>query len=88
MEKLPVRPQKVRSKYQMHPGELYEGWACKNCGGLIAAYFTRPGSRPIIEEPDDYLAECTCPHCQTVDRYRWNARQDLTYPVPPPSKTT
>jgi hypothetical protein len=78
---LPVRAQKVRAKHEMHAGTIYEGWRCKNekCGLVIAVNLTRPGSKPILQEPDDFLAKCTCPHCQIVDLYRWNTRKDLPY---------
>jgi hypothetical protein len=80
-KKRALRPQKVQSKHELHPG-LYEGWLCKNeaCGLLIAVRRTRPGSKPLLEEPDDFIAECKCPYCKETGHYRWNTRADITYP--------
>ena len=70
----------VRAPQQMVPGEVYEGWLCKNrsCGLVIAIAATAPGGKPLTDF-DDQLTAIKCPHCGDENLYRLSARSQLNY---------
>ncbi len=73
----------IRMPQQMVPGDLYQGWLCKNksCGVVIAIAVAPAGSKPASAESDDQLAAIKCPHCGNEDLYRWGARSEHKYTV-------
>jgi predicted RNA-binding Zn-ribbon protein involved in translation (DUF1610 family) len=70
----------VSAPQQMVPGELYEGWLCKNrsCGMVIAIAATAPSGKALTDF-DDRLTAIKCPHCGDEDLYRWSARSEHKY---------
>jgi hypothetical protein len=75
-----LRHVNVKAPQQMVPGELYEGWLCKNrsCSLLIAIAAAAPGGKPAAEF-DDQLTAIQCPHCLDENLYRWSARSELKF---------
>jgi predicted RNA-binding Zn-ribbon protein involved in translation (DUF1610 family) len=71
----PLRHVDVRAPQQMAPGELYVGWLCKKCGGVIAIAATPPAAKALTDF-DDQLTAIKCPHCADEDLYRWSARSE------------
>lgn len=79
-----VRHIDVVAPNRMVPGNLYDGWLCKNkpCGRLIAMAPPQPGSKPAAVAPsDDPLVVIKCPHCGDENLYRWSARSEHPYAV-------
>lgn len=74
----PLRHVDVRTPQQMVSGDLYSGWLCKKCGGVIAIAATPPGAKALTDF-DDQLTAITCPHCRDEDLYRWSARSEQKY---------
>ena len=76
----PLRHVDVRAPQQMVPGEVYEGWLCKNrsCGIVIAIAATARGGKALTDF-DDQLTAIKCPHCGDEDLYRWRARSEQNY---------
>jgi len=74
----PLRHVDVRAPQQMVSGDLYVGWLCKKCGGVIAIAATPPGAKALTDF-DDQLTAIKCPHCADEDLYRWSARSELKY---------
>lgn len=75
-----VRHVDVMAPGQMHPGEIYSGWLCKNksCGRVIAiASPAAAGKTPAAA--DDQLIVIKCPHCADENLYRWSNRGDHPY---------
>jgi predicted RNA-binding Zn-ribbon protein involved in translation (DUF1610 family) len=62
----------------MVSGELYVGWLCKKCGGVIGIAATPPGAKALTDF-DDQLTAIKCPHCGDEDLYRWSARSEQKY---------
>ncbi len=79
----PLRHVDVRAPRQMVPGEIYEGWLCKNrsCGKVIAIGVAAPGGKANAEF-DDQLTAIKCPHCGDENLYRWSARSEQPYTPP------
>jgi predicted RNA-binding Zn-ribbon protein involved in translation (DUF1610 family) len=74
----PLRHVDVRTPQHMVPDELYVGWLCKKCGGVIAIAVTPPGAKALTDF-DDQLTAIKCPHCGDEDLYRWSARSEQKY---------
>lgn len=76
----PLRHVDVRPVQQMVPGELYEGWLCKNrsCGLVIAISTAPPGGKAAAALGDS-LTAIKCPHCGNEDLYRLSARSEHKY---------
>jgi hypothetical protein len=70
----------VSAPQQMVPGELYEGWLCKNrsCGMVIAIATIAPSGKALTDF-DDRLTAIKCPHCGDENLYRWSARSEHKY---------
>lgn len=62
----------------MASGELYVGWLCKKCAGVIAIAGAPPTAKTSTAF-DDQLTAIKCPHCGDEDLYRWSARSEQTY---------
>jgi len=65
----------VMAPAQMHPGEIYSGWLCKNksCGRVIAIA-SKPAGGKTPADSDDQLIVIKCPHCADENLYRWSNR--------------
>jgi predicted RNA-binding Zn-ribbon protein involved in translation (DUF1610 family) len=76
----PMRHVDVRAPQQMVPGEVYEGWLCRNrsCGLVIAIAATAPGGK-ALSDFGNQLTAIKCPHCGDEDLYRWSARIEQNY---------
>ena len=74
----PLRHVDVLPPHRMAPGEIYTGWLCKKCGGLIAVAVTPPAAKALTNF-DDQLTAIKCPHCGDEDLYRWSARSEHAY---------
>lgn len=74
----PLRHVDVRAPQQMVPEQLYVGWLCKKCGGVIAIAVTPPAAKALTDF-DDQLTAIKCPHCGDEDLYRWSARSEQKY---------
>jgi|SRR5579883_240499 len=79
-----VRRVDVTPPRQMHPGDVYSGWLCKNksCGLVIAIAPQQGGSKPASPGADDQLV-IKCPHCGDENLYRWSARGEHPYTPKP-----
>jgi hypothetical protein len=75
----PLRRVDVRAPQQVVPGELSDGWLCRNraCGLVIAVAAPIPGGKAPAEL-DDPLIAIKCPHCANEDLYQ-SARRELKY---------
>ena len=74
----PLRHVDVVAQNRMSAGELYVGWKCKKCAGIIAIAVTPPGAKALTDF-DDQLTAIKCPHCGDEDLYRWSARAEQRY---------
>jgi len=76
----PLRHVDVRAPQQMIPGEVYEGWLCKNrsCGRVIAVATTTPGGKALTDF-DDQSTAIKCPHCADENLYRLSALSEQKY---------
>jgi predicted RNA-binding Zn-ribbon protein involved in translation (DUF1610 family) len=74
----PLRHVDVRTPQHMVPDELYTGWLCKKCRGVIAIAVTPPAAKALTDF-DDQLTAIKCPHCEDEDLYRWSARSEQKY---------
>ena len=74
----PLRHVDVKVPQQMVPEELYVGWLCKKCRGVIAIATTPPGAKALTDF-DDQLTAIKCPHCGDEDLYRWSSRSEQKY---------
>jgi hypothetical protein len=76
----PLRHVDVKPPQRMVPGEVYEGWLCKNrsCERVIAIAVTAPAGKALTDFGDQ-LTAIKCPHCGDENLYRWSARSQQAY---------